>query len=98
MHQRAHNALCSLAVLICLGVTVWSVVVREPALVQANLPVPQATRPSPSETKVESKGKEEAGGAEAQTNTIQGNALIERLIDEGKLSKHPARFYQKVGP
>lgn len=96
MHQRVHNILCALIVICCLGVTAWSIAVREPTIAQTRFSVPRGGSSLPVQAMTETKDAEPTRKAAGEKG--KGDARVERLIDEGKLSKHPARFYQKVDP
>ena len=86
---RVHNLLFALAVGACLGVTAWSVAARDPG--GFALPAKPAAAPSPS------LPPDVPMAAEAPAAAPAAN-VIEQQIREGKLSRQPARHWQKVAP
>jgi hypothetical protein len=87
---RLNNALFALLVGAALGATAWSVAAREPALVKMPPPpVAAKARPGTIPTAEQKTPDEKKGAIRNPT---------ERMIDEGKLSKQPARYYRKATP
>lgn len=89
--KRLHNILFVLSIAAVFAVTAWSVFAREPELID-QIPQIQIERSTPQKSApAEEKVKEEI-------KDEKGKKIIEQLIERGELSKHPARYYQKVQP
>lgn len=81
--KRRDNIIFGLILGVVIGVTAWSVSAREPGLF-GTVPVPKKSAP--------------AAEAAAPQEPSKAKGKVEQLIERGKLSKKPARFYQKVTP
>ena len=92
---RLHNLLFALALGVVLGITAWSLAVREPALfrlapvlrrlpIQPVAPEPQLERGTPPP-------------APPMAPQIKAKGLTEGLIESGELSDHRAKYWQPLG-
>ena len=89
---RLHNLLFALALGVVLGITAWSLMVREPGLfrlapVLRRMPV-QPLAPQPQ---IEPGTPPPAPPMEPQ---VKAKGLTEGLIESGALSDHPAKYWR----
>ena len=91
---RLHNLLFALALGVVLGITAWSVIVREPGLfrlapvlkrmpVQPTTPQPQLERGTPPP-------------APSMQPQVKAKGLTEKLIENGALSDHRAKYWRQL--
>ena len=96
MSPRVHNWIFAMIVGVVLGVTAWSVAVRDPQLGSA----PSIALPERVTERVE---KEEARPRRGRRNGVRrrrrkGRNRTERMIVEGLLSDHSADYGERVEP
>jgi len=102
--ERIHNVLFTLIVAVIVGVTAWAICWREPWLFSVKpLDVLELAREAGESGEIADsdvameKGElvdEEEVPLEIKKTKKKGK--VELMIDSGKLSKHPARYYRKV--
>lgn len=88
MRQRWHDILFSVLVAAVLLATGWSLSVRDPELFRwegSSVPARRGGAAAPPERGAQGEGESRP-------------SATERMIEEGRLSGHPARHYQKVEP
>ena len=91
---RLHNLLFALVLGVVLGITAWSVLVREPGLfrlapVLKRMPVqPTATQPP-----IEAGTPPPAPPMQPE---IKAKGLTEKLIESGALSDHRAKYWRRL--
>lgn len=91
---RLHNLLFALALGVVLGITAWSLIVREPGLfrltpVLKRMPV----RPVVPQPRLEPGPSPSSPPMQPQ---VKAKGLTEGLIESGALSDHPAKYWQPV--